>query len=91
MSSYCGLGKTQRSCLLGAFVLAGEMDMGTEGRIATSLTCVVPAPGSVRHMADSRAVKLTRHTVNEGMGTSLKEAHGSFRVLPLYKYLWLTF
>lgn len=68
LSPYCGLGKTQHPFLLGAFVLAGEIDTGTGSRVATSLTCVRPAPGSVRHTVDPGAVTLTRGAVNEGMG-----------------------
>lgn len=68
LSPYCGLGKTQHPFLLGAFVLAGEIDTGTGSRVATSLTCVRPASGSVRHMVDPGAVTLTRGAVNEGMG-----------------------
>lgn len=68
LSPYCGLGKTQHPFLLGAFVLAGEIDTGTGSRVATSLTCVCPAPGSVRHTVDPGAVTLTRGAVNEGMG-----------------------
>lgn len=68
LSPYCGLGKTQHPFLLGAFVLAGEIDTGTGSRVATSLTCVRPAPGSVRHTVDPGAVTLTRGAVNEGKG-----------------------
>lgn len=58
LSPCCRLRHTQCSCPLGAVVPIRKLDVGTEGRIPTSLPCVSPAPGSVRHMVDPVAVQL---------------------------------